>query len=346
MTPSGGPPLRQLGENQLVARFRDLAGPHLSGGVVVGPGDDAAVLRAPGGRLLLLTCDMMVEDIHFRRAWATPEQIGWKAMAQNLSDIAAMGGEPAAAVASLSAPDDLSSDSLDRIAQGLISAASEYGASLVGGDLVGSPGPIAVDVAVMGWVEEDHLLLRRGARPGDAILVTGSLGASAAGLALLQQGLADDPSPEAARALHAHRQPVPRLAEARAIAASHLATAMMDLSDGLADDLPRLCAESGVGARVFARRLPIHPACLVLAFRLGKDSLALAITGGEDYQLLFTCPPDAVDALAAAVSSAAGTAVTVIGDVTEERGVSFLDPDGRVIEPGAGFDHFAPKTNR
>jgi thiamine-monophosphate kinase len=119
---------------------------------------------------------------------------------------------------------------------------------------------------------------------------------------------------------------------------------MMDLSDGLADDLPRLCAESGVGARVFARRLPVHPACLALASRLGKDSLALAITGGEDYHLLFTCPPDAVDALAAAVSSAAGAAVTVIGDVTGDRGVSFLDPDGRMIEPGAGFDHFAPKT--
>lgn len=334
-------PLRQVGENRMVSRFRDLAGAALTASVVVGPGDDAAALRTRGDRLLLLTCDMLVEGVHFRREWASGEDIGWKAMAVNLSDIAAMGGEPAAAVASIAMPGDLPAQLASEIAQGLIAAASAYGAALAGGDLVGSPGPVVVDVALTGWVEEGSMLRRHGARPGDAICVTGLLGASAAGLICLREGLTDDSCPELARLLQAHRRPTPRLREAQAIARARLATAMMDLSDGLADDLPRLCAESGVGARIACERLPVDSASASLAGRIGTDALEMGLTGGEDYELLFTCPPAAVSDLAGAVSAATGTAVTVIGEIVERAGVCFLGPDGRAITSGQGFDHFA-----
>jgi thiamine-monophosphate kinase len=339
-----GESLRKVGEDRLVARFRDIASSALTKSILVGPGDDAAAVRTPGGRLLLITCDMMTEGIHFRRDWATPWQIGWKAMVQNISDIAAMGGEPAAAVASLAAPGDLPAEVPEEIARGLVSAASEYGAALVGGDLVGSPGPIVVDVALTGWVEEGLMLRRRGARPGDAIAATGALGASAAGLAWHQQGLPDDSSPEVARVLQAHHEPRPRLSEARAIAKTGLATSMMDLSDGLADDLPRLCAESGVGARVWCNRIPVDPACLALSRRIGKSALEMAIIGGEDYELLLTCSPSAVEQIAAAVLQIGGPAVTVIGEIVERTGVSFLGPDGEPMLPGSGFDHFAPSN--
>ncbi len=341
MRPDDRPAIRELGENRLVARFRKLASAGLGKGVVVGSGDDAAVLTVADGRLLLLTCDMMVEDVHFRLDWARPEQIGWKAMAQNLSDIAAMGGEPAFAVASLAMPGSAPGELADGITRGLVAAASEYGAALVGGDLVGSQGPVVLDVALAGWVERESMLLRRGARPGDAICVTGALGASAAGLAALQRGLADEDAPELQRALEAHHEPRPRVLEGQAIAATRRATAMMDLSDGLADDLPRLCAESGLAARVFADRIPIAPACAALAARLDLAPLSLAASGGEDYELLFTCPQDAVDDIAAAVAARTGAAVSAIGETTPGKGVVLVDAEGKTHELARGFDHFA-----
>jgi thiamine-monophosphate kinase len=254
-----------------------------------------------------------------------------------------MGGQPAAAVASLAAPSDLPSDVPEQIASGLIAAASEYGAALVGGDLVGSPGPLVIDVALTGWVEEDLMLRRRGARPGDAIVVTGMLGASAAGLGVLQHGIRDDRSPDIARALQAHHTPRPRVAEARAIAQSRLATAMMDLSDGLADDLPRLCAESGVGARVHCDRIPVDPVCRAFAAGIGKNALEMATTGGEDYELLLACPPSAVEALKAAVLARSDAPLTVIGEIVEGRSVTFLDAEGQPVSLGSGFDHFASR---
>jgi len=337
MSGTGRTRLREVGEDSLLTRFRDLAAAALNDQVLVGPGDDAAVMRLADGRLLLLTCDMMVEEIHFRRAWATPEQIGWKAMAQNLSDIAAMGGEPGFAVSSVAAPGDADREVVEGIARGLISCASNFGAVLVGGDLVGSRGPIVVDVAVTGFAEERLLLCRSGARPGEAIAVTGALGASAAGLAALRQGLAGDPDPQVVRALRAHRQPVPRLAEGRAIAASRRASAMMDLSDGLADDLPRLCASSAVGARVWLAQIPIDDSCEPLAAGIGTDPLALAVSGGEDYELLFTCEPAAAEEIRAAT----GTRVTVIGEVVAGEGVVWIGADGAPVSVGRGFDHFA-----
>lgn len=332
--------LRDIGEDRMVARLRDLVSEPRSD-VVVGPGDDTAVLALDDDRHILLACDMMVEGTHFRLEWATPWQIGWKAMAQNISDIAAMGGEPGWAVASLAAPGYVPEKAVEEIAEGIVAAASRYGAALVGGDLVGSPGPLVVDVAITGWVEKDNLLLRSGAKPGDAVLVTGFLGSSAAGLAARRHGLVDSEEGPLAEALRAHHEPQPRLAESRAIAATRLVTAMMDLSDGLAEDLPRLCVASGVGARIRGEELPIAEPCSALAEELGVAALELAAAGGEDYELLFTCPPEHVPRVAAAVSDATGTPVTLIGDVLPGQDVVLVDSQGHPRPLGSGFDHFA-----
>jgi thiamine-monophosphate kinase len=340
MTSERRGPIRELGENRLIALFRSLASAGERRGVVVGPGDDTAVLRLEEARLGLFTCDMMVEGVHFRREWSSGEDVGWKAMAQNVSDIAAMGGEPGFAVASVAAAGDLEAALLEGIAAGLVECASDHGAALVGGDLVGSTGPTVVDVALIGWVEENTVLRRCGARPGDAVLVTGQLGASAAGLAVLKSGLKPAGCPEVERAVAAHRRPRPRLAEGRAIARTRRATAMMDLSDGLAEDLQRLCGESEVGARIEARRIPIDADCRAVAERLGQDALMLATSGGEDYELLFTCLPDAVDEIEASVSRSTGTGVTVIGEVATGGAAVLLEADGRESAFRAGFDHF------
>ena len=342
MNPPNRSRLREVGENRMVARFRQLAEAACTSGVVVGPGDDAAVIRVPEYRAAVLTCDMMVEGVHFRREWATPWQIGWKAMAVSLSDIAAMGAEPGFAVASVSLPGEAETGLAEGIAEGLIAAASQHGAALVGGDLVGSTGPIVVDVAVLGWVEQGTPLRRTGARPRDAIVVTGALGASAAGLLARQRGFeGGENDPEVEQALQAHLTPQPRVKEGRVIAATRRATAMMDLSDGLAMDLPRLCAESGVGARIWADKIPIARACVAVAVRAGLKPLPLATSGGEDYELLFTCWPDSVSRIADAVSRVGGAPVTVIGEVLAERDIMVVDPLGRELGLGRGFDQFA-----
>ncbi len=283
---------------------------------------------------------MMVEGVHFRRQWAAAWQIGWKAMAQNISDIAAMGGAPFAAVASIAAPGELPEGFAVDISDGLVAAASRYGASLVGGDLVGSTGPLVVDVAITGWVQRDQLLLRRGATPGDAVLVTGSLGAAGAGLAVLEHDLREPQSSPLAEVLRAHHEPQPRLTEARAIATSQLASAMMDLSDGLADDLPRLCAESGVGALIHADAIPISPACSWVAHRLNLSDLSLALSGGEDYELLITCRQQAVPELQRVVLGATGTALTPIGEIVAGEGITLVDAEGQYLPLSRGFRHF------
>jgi len=237
---------------------------------------------------------------------------------------------------------DLDEETMSGIGEGLVSAASRYGAALVGGDLVGSPGPVVVDVSILGWVLPEHLLLRRGAQAGDAVLVTGSLGAAAAGLVARERGLREAESSLLAEALRAHHEPRPRLEEAHAIAEVGLATAMMDLSDGLVTDLPRLCEQSGVGARIRTVDVPVGRACTYVATTLGVSDLRLALAGGEDYELLLTCPSERVQELRSAVAETGGT-LTAIGEITADRKVMFLDADGREQDFGGGFDHFAAR---
>jgi len=299
-------------------------------GVRLGIGDDCAILDASPGRPLLVTTDLLVEEIHFRRRYATPADIGWKALAVNLSDVASMGGRPRWALVALACPADVSRGDVLDFCAGLRELASIHGVSIVGGDTSAAPAGWIVNVTLIGEAL-DTPKRRSGARPGDLIAVTGFLGRAAAGLALLER------SPrERGELVAAHLRPVPRVLEGQALGAIPGVTAMIDLSDGLATDLGHVVEESRVGARVELARLPVDEATRAAGRRLSTDATSWATSGGEDYELLVTLTPTALG------SASRRVALTVIGEVTATGSVEFLSPDGQAVQVAAGFDHFAP----
>jgi thiamine-monophosphate kinase len=331
--------LRELGELGLIQRVRRRL-PRPGPAVRVGLGDDTAVVEWPADRLLLLTTDTLVEDVHFRRATATLRDVGAKALAVNLSDIAAMGGEPRFALLALACPPDCGVADLDELYAGLLETAAPHGVDLIGGDTCTAPDRLVLTITLAGAADGPPLT-RGGARPGDAILVTGTLGGSAAGLATLERPPAGVPAGALAELARAHRRPTPRVAEGRAIRATGGATAMIDLSDGLATDLGHIAAESRVGARVRLASLPVSDATRAAARALREEAWTWAVSGGEDYELLFTAAPDRADALAARVTAETGTRVTRIGEVRPAgEGVVFLDEAGQPVAVRPGFEHF------
>ncbi|MCL6613365.1 MAG: thiamine-phosphate kinase [Firmicutes bacterium] len=328
--------LKEIGEFGLIERLR--AGCLHGGGVIRGIGDDAAVLEFTPGALVLATCDMLVEGRHFLRQHITPYQLGRKALAVNLSDIAAMGGIPRHVLVSIGLTADLGVEFVEGIYEGMKGLAAATSVNIVGGDTVAAP-VLILDLTVLGEVESERLVLRCGARPGDLLLVTGELGASAAGLALLFSPSPDLPAEIGGSLLRAHFEPRPRLEEGRALGG--LATAMIDISDGLASEVHHLCQESGVGAMVWAEKVPIGPATREAARFLGRDPLAWALYGGEDYELLFSLPPERAEEVMARLAEF-GTPVRVIGECRPpEEGINLCYSSGRSfpLSPG-GFDHF------
>lgn len=331
--------LGDLGERGLIERIRQRVGPP-GPGVGLGIGDDAAWVSWPSGHLLLTT-DSLLEDVHFRRATASLVDVGAKALAVNLSDIAAMGGTPRVALVALAAPRTLPVAAVDDLYTGLLEVARQHQVQVVGGDTCGSPGGIVLTITVAGDVDGAPLC-RGGARPGDAILVTGTLGAAAAGLAALERGPGGVRAESLAAVYRAHRRPIPRIAEGRAVHGAGVATAMMDLSDGLATDLGQLARESGVGAVIHLAALPIAEATREVARGLGCDPTAWAVGGGEDYELLITVPAARAAELAMQVAAVTGTPLTRIGEIRPAAdGIRFLDEAGRPARVPLGFDHFA-----
>ncbi len=332
--------VQRLGERGLIRRIRQTLG-SLTPGVRVGIGDDAAVLEPTPGTWLLVTTDLVLEDVHFRRRSAGPADIGWKAMARNLSDIAAMGGTPRFAVVALACPEKTDVEEVDQFYEGLRGAAAPHGVHVVGGDTSASPDGWIVNVTLLGEMTGPPRL-RSDARPGDRIAVSGALGRSAAGLRVLEA----DPRPalpeETLRdVIQAQLRPVARVPEGKWLGTARGVHALIDLSDGLATDLGHVAAESGVSARVELARLPVAPSTRAVATALSLDPVELAVAGGEDYELLFTAERSAMDDLAAGLKSATGTAVTVIGEITAGSAtVDFLDAAGRPVEIAPGFDHF------
>jgi thiamine-monophosphate kinase len=329
--------LKDIGEFGLIARLR-ARWPTLPQGVIIGPGDDAAAMRPASDRLLLFTVDAMVEDVHFRRRWMPPRDLGWKVMAQNISDIAAMGGRPTNALVCLSLPSDLETAFIDAMYDGLDAAAAEYGASIVGGDVVGSSGPVAVSVSLLGEVEEGMVMRRSGARPEDVLMVTGSLGDSAAGLQLLEKGEA--PVGVEQDAVARHVRPAARVDEGRILARSGRVTAAIDVSDGLTGDAAHIAEESGVGLRIYADRVPVGAACAAVAGRLGLNALDLALRGGEDYELIVAVQPDAADGLAEFLHHETGTPLTRVGEVVApEDGLILVGRDGAEMPLMGAWDN-------
>ena len=357
--------IRELGEFGFLRRLRQRAIVRAAGGrptggraadppgVVVGMGDDAAVLELPvppgagGGLQLLATGDMMVEGSHFLLSVISPRQLGHKVLAVNLSDLAAMGGKPLAALLSLGLKGDETTDFLDEFYEGLWQVGERYGCPLVGGDTISSPRAMIVDVAALGTVPAGRAVLRSGARPGDLVLVTGHLGASAAGLHLgLHPGVVVADA-DRAEVVRAHLEPLPRLEESQAIAAAGPAHAMMDISDGLANEVNHICEFSGVGARLRGERIPMGEATRRVAAAAGVDPLAWALYGGEDYELVFTVDPRAAEAVARAVADATGTLVTAVGEVVPASQGIWLERSGPGGAPekapleARAWDHFS-----
>jgi thiamine-monophosphate kinase len=330
--------IKALGEFGLIARLTaDLA---TRPDVLVGVGDDCAVLDLGGELVTLATCDALLDGEHFLRRVATPEQIGRHAMAVNLSDIASMGGWPRFALISLLLPADLPTAFMDGVYAGLRAEAEAYGAVIVGGNITGSS-TFGIDITLLGQARRGQALLRSGAQPGDALLVTGTLGEARAGLHLLLHPEVDVPAPAAARLKAAQLTPVPRVPEGRLLAMSGAVTAMLDISDGLAADLGHLCEQSGVGARLDEAALPITDAVQTAARLAGASALEWALFGGEDYQLLFTAPPRFVPRIIETLWIATGTPVSVIGEMLPpEAGLTLRAQDGSVrLLPPRGWDH-------
>jgi thiamine-monophosphate kinase len=335
------------GESEIISSIRRRA--RKTGSVVIGIGDDAAVIRPTSGMDLIACCDLIVEDVHFRRAWTPPKLIGRKALAVTLSDIAAMGGLARFAMISTALPHDCSSEFVGELFEGIFELADECQVSIVGGDTSSSSDSLFIDTTVIGECERGRAITRSGAQVGETIYVTGELGASALGLMLLAQGvrLGDrepaanaDPADKMRReALIKHLAPVPRLGVARAIGERGLASAMIDISDGLSTDLSHILDESGVGAIVRAGAIPI--AGCVESFSTGEpnlDSLELALNGGEEYELLFTSRRECRGQLDE-LSRELGIRLSDIGEIVVEHGLQ-LDRDGsrRLILP-AGYEH-------
>lgn len=331
--------LGEMGEAGLIqAVFTRLAG---GPDVVRGVGEDAAVLDLGGERLVLFTVDTLVEDVHFRRVYTSFCDLGFKALAVNLSDIAAMGGRPTHAVVSLAVPADTTVDDVQALYVGFREAAADYGVSLVGGDTVRHPRGIVVTVAMLGLVERDRVLYRDGAAPGDLFYVTGNLGASAAGLYLFQNPGLNCPVGVARRLKEAHLRPRPRVAAGMALAASGAVTAAEDISDGLAASLTHICTASGVGCRLDAASLPVSPDALELGRLVGKDPLDWVLSGGEDYELLFAVRAQAAGELGSRLAAAGQSLIRIGEALVPGEGLWIEDAEsGRRVLAPTGYDAF------
>jgi thiamine-monophosphate kinase len=325
----------KLGEKALIRRLEALL-PVEPGWVRVGRGlDDVAVLESPG-RWLLLTCDAQIEGQHFRRDWITPRALGRRAASVNLSDIAAMGGQPVAAVASLQLPGTLPVRFYDELMRGLGEELDRHGAALVGGNLARARN-LSIDVTLLGTMTGRRVVRRAGARPGDRVLVTGAPGEAAAGLAIRRAG---KPGGRGETALvRRFLQPTARLREGQRLAAAG-ATSMIDLSDGLTRDLLRVCDASRVGVEIDVAALPASGALRRAALRLGMDVEDWILAGGESYELLCTAPPRLVATLQRRVSQL-GVPLTDIGAIRPSRHGRWLRRgEQRVPLRAGGFDHF------
>ena len=330
--------IAELGEFGLIERLT--AGLPQPTDVIVGVGDDAAILDTGGDELVVATCDAQVEDTHFRLRHAHPQDIGRRALAVNLSDIAAMGARPRFALISLLLPPMLDVAILDGIYAGLRAEAAQYNVALVGGNIARNAERLIIDITLLGTGMRDRLLRRDSAEPGEVVMVTGSLGSAAAGLLVLEdeQLAAKIPPESLVGVLAAHRTPTPRVAAGQWLA-QHGVTTGIDVSDGLAADIAHICKASGVGVNIEAESLPIQPEVAMIAPLAGRQPQDLALFGGEDYELLFTAPTDRADVLAQELFIATGIEATAIGTMSKGTDLTlFRQGKSSPLHP-TGWDH-------
>jgi thiamine-monophosphate kinase len=319
-----------LGERALVARITArLAMPSW---VIVGPGDDAAVIVPERGAFDVLTTDALVDGVHFDRRFVPPDAIGHRALAVNLSDLAAMGAEPRAALLSLVLPPSMEVADVDVMLDGLLALAADHRVAVIGGNVTRTPGPLTIDVTAIGSVRPRRALTRTGARPGDDVYVTGSLGGAAIGLRTLERGTA---GPGTDRYLRPH----PRVRAGMILGRTRAASSCMDLSDGLADGVRQIADASGVGISIDSAAIPLGEGVADWHAREGGDPIDTALSGGDDYELLFTVRPAQRGRFRGARRQFSDLPVTKIGVVTKARDVHIRDGE-RVRPLPPGYEHF------
>lgn len=331
--------LSELGEFGLIDFLTAGLGQN-SGGVIKGVGDDTAVLEVGGGNWLLFTTDMLVEGVHFSLDYSTFAQVGWKTLAVNLSDIAAMGGRPTHALLSLAVPPGLAPADLAELYEGLRLAAGEYGVNIVGGDTVSCPERLVLNAALLGEVKAGGAVYRSGARPGDKVFVTGPLGAPAAGLHLFQNPGLEGPAGSSDYCRLAHAAPRPRVKEGMLLARCGVA-AMNDISDGLASEIHEICTASRVGCLIRQADVPVDRRVREVAAAAGADPLQWALFGGEDLELVFTAGREAEEEIKREAATG-GFQIYEVGLITPSPGVCLARPDGSVLPLArGGYDHFS-----
>lgn len=342
--------ISSVGEFGLIDTIRRIVGDPPAGakgaGLIKGIGDDAAVYRPAPGKLALLTTDALVEGVHFDLTFTAMKHLGWKAMAANLSDIAAMGGEPRIAVISLSLPAKISVEMVEDFYGGVAAACREYGCALAGGDTTASVGNMTIAVSVTGDVDESRVKYRSGAKAGELFCVTGHLGASVAGLKVLQREKArfakspDNFQPNLSPytpAVERHLVPRPRLDLSKILVHDVVVSAMIDISDGLASEVRHICEASGTGASLFEHNVPVVAITQKIAEEIGESAAGYALYGGEEYELLFTISDGEFEKLARLTSD-----VTIVGRVEADPAKIELVRENGEREPlrPAGWNHF------
>ncbi len=330
------PVLGDIGEFELI----DLLSEHVGHDprVIVGIGDDAAAFEVPAGHVAVTTCDSQIEDVHFKKIGVEPQDVGWRAVAVNLSDLAAMGAEPSYILVSLALPVDLEASWIRCVYAGIAQINHEFAVSTIGGNISRTAGPIVIDITAIGNCKQSDLLLRSGARAGDRVVVTGRPGWSALGLSLSGTHVAEQDF-QSDRFLRAHRRPTPRCKEGQIAARTSLAHAMIDVSDGLLADLGHICERSLLGAEIDVNALPLSGEFVDAATKLELDPVDLVLDGGEDYELLMAVPPSQVQPLASRFAESNLAPIHNIGVFTQEPGIRVPDRPDLSARPG-GFTHF------
>lgn len=334
-----------IGEFGLIDRIQKILYEVDHKDVIIGIGDDTAVIRLDENRVLLITCDIQVEDQHFRLKYLSAYQLGRRAMAVNLSDIAAMGGKPTFALGSLGFPKSFALSDFEDLFTGMRDELTEFSGFIIGGNLSNTKGKLVVDITLMGEAACDKFLTRSNAKEGDRIFVTGNLGASGAGFQILEKFGKDYPK-EFETLVQKHLQPTPRIEIGQRIAQSGFATSMIDVSDGIASDLNHICTMSDAGAEIYEEKIPLAQGIHKVTSLTGKSLLQLALHSGEDYELLFTIKPDTPDSVLKSISEKSDVPIIEIGRIISKKSGYYLiskNNEKIAIRP-KGWDHFSQEN--
>lgn len=334
--------LSQIGEVGLINKIKLLTQKQVNNNVIIGIDDDAAAIRITDGDILLLTTDTMIQGVHFDLSYFTFYQLGQKAIAVNISDIAAMGGSPSYALVALSVPPNIEIASVEQLYQGMIDLGGEYNVSIIGGDTTSSPKNIYISISLIGQTNPEEVISRGGAKEGDVICVTGFLGMSKAGLKILRNRAVFNQT-KFGTVISKHLTPEPRVQEARFLVQNTNINSMIDISDGLSSDLTHICESSNVGAEIYANTIPVDRLTKEVALYFNESWIDYSVDGGEDFELLITLDEKEYQKIKQKFENRFGLKLTTVGYIKEKgQGINIIYDDGKITSLGyKGYNHFS-----